>query len=274
MHDCFYVHLQRLFEDHEMDKCGAGRGPAVSTASCVSAKTDRSRRHPPEFSIESRPSEGSDQTSSNIHQNPDTLKVLKQEDEQEDVHETRNEANEAALKIALHVLRTMNEEEHAQTLEQSHSGELVVYQRTLKSFLKKKNKYLFQEKIGHNTEHLVLKPGLKRCACELTVNLNTVHKLLEILDGRKVTQGRQTAIPDHLTGLTTGPRSLFLGAWTAILLGECEDPDVPRTSDPEYKEFVNNLKTDAKKMFNYTVEDTLPTLWSTLIKCNQTEVGT
>ncbi|GLD74362.1 protein NLRC3-like isoform X2 [Lates japonicus] len=123
-----------------MDKCGAGRGPAVSTASCVSAKTDRSRRHPPEFSIESRPSEGSDQTSSNIHQNPDTLKVLKQEDEQEDVHETRNEANEAALKIALHVLRTMNEEEHAQTLEQSHSGELVVYQRTLKSFLKKKNK--------------------------------------------------------------------------------------------------------------------------------------
>ncbi|GLD74364.1 atrial natriuretic peptide receptor 1-like isoform X1, partial [Lates japonicus] len=27
--------------------------------------------------------------------------------------------------------------------------------------------------------------------------------------------------------------------------------------NPEYKEFVNNLKTDAKKMFNYTVEDTL-----------------
>lgn len=37
----------------------------------------------------------------------------------EDVHKTRNEANEAALKIALYVLRTMNEEERARTLEQS-----------------------------------------------------------------------------------------------------------------------------------------------------------
>ncbi|CAK6983099.1 atrial natriuretic peptide receptor 1-like, partial [Scomber scombrus] len=27
--------------------------------------------------------------------------------------------------------------------------------------------------------------------------------------------------------------------------------------NPEYKEFVGNLKTDARKMFNYTIEDSL-----------------
>ncbi|GLD70664.1 uncharacterized protein AKAME5_002198200, partial [Lates japonicus] len=141
----------RLTEDVEIGKRGAERGTALSTASVGSAKTDRSREYPPDLKTESRPSEGSDQTSSNFQQDSATLKLfeskvtdlvkqalmvhekvlptpqqgLSDEDEQENVHKTRNEANEAALKIAVYVLRTMNEKERAHTLEQSHYGELV-----------------------------------------------------------------------------------------------------------------------------------------------------
>lgn len=51
-------------------------------------------------------------------------KGLFEEDEQEDTPDDQpvdfdDETNEAALKIALHILRTMNEDEHAHTLEQS-----------------------------------------------------------------------------------------------------------------------------------------------------------
>ena len=49
---------------------------------------------------------------------------LFEEDNQEDTLDDQpvqfdEETNEAALKIALHILRTMNEDEHARTLEQS-----------------------------------------------------------------------------------------------------------------------------------------------------------
>ncbi|KAM7382848.1 hypothetical protein PAMP_002548 [Pampus punctatissimus] len=62
-----------------------------------------------------------------------------EEDEQEDELpdlpvEYEDEASEAALKIALHVLRNMKEEEHAQTLEQSHYGKFRMYQRKQKKF--------------------------------------------------------------------------------------------------------------------------------------------
>uniref|UniRef100_A0A4W6BSE2 B30.2/SPRY domain-containing protein n=1 Tax=Lates calcarifer TaxID=8187 RepID=A0A4W6BSE2_LATCA len=157
----------RLIKDVEIGKRGPEGGIAFSTASVGSAKTDRSREYPPDLKTETRPSEGSDQTSSNFQQDSATQKLFEskvtdlvkqalmvhekvlstpqQGLSDEDVHKTRNEANEAALKIALYVLRTMNEEERARTLEQSHYGELVVHQRKQKSFLKKKNEYLLQE---------------------------------------------------------------------------------------------------------------------------------
>ncbi|AWP15850.1 PRY domain containing protein [Scophthalmus maximus] len=53
-------------------------------------------------------------------------------------------------------------------------------------------------RVDHN-EECWLKPGLSKYACELTVDLNTAHKLLIISDGnRRVTQGREEQpYPDH-----------------------------------------------------------------------------
>ncbi|XP_067456456.1 NLR family CARD domain-containing protein 3-like isoform X7 [Thunnus thynnus] len=163
---------QRATEAKKMRKSESGS--ASSTISFMSAKSDSSREYPPDFSTEPRAS-GTSQTASSFQQNPDTLKVfeskamafLKQavkahkkvlstkheglfeEDEQEEelpdpLVESDDETNEAALKIALHVLRKMNEEEHAHTLEQSHYGELGMYQRKLKSSVKKKNENLLE----------------------------------------------------------------------------------------------------------------------------------
>ncbi|XP_070768781.1 NACHT, LRR and PYD domains-containing protein 3-like [Enoplosus armatus] len=147
-------------------------GSASSAASSTSAKTDRSREYPPNFSGEPRPSQTSGQTTSSIRQNQGPLEVfeskvmafvkqalrthkkvlgLSEEDEHEDVIngqpvEFDDEADEAVLKIALHILRTMNKDEHADTLEQSHYGKPVMYQKKLKSFLKRKNENLFEER--------------------------------------------------------------------------------------------------------------------------------
>ncbi|XP_044214907.1 NACHT, LRR and PYD domains-containing protein 3-like [Thunnus albacares] len=151
------------------------KSSSSSTISSMSAKTDRSKEYPPDLSTEPRASGTSSQTASSFQQNPDTLKVFEtkavaivkqavkqhkkvlstkheglfEEDEQVDElpdspFEFDDETSEAALKIALRVLRKMNEEEHAHTLEQSHYGELGVYQRKLKSSLKTKNENLLE----------------------------------------------------------------------------------------------------------------------------------
>ncbi|XP_044062900.1 NACHT, LRR and PYD domains-containing protein 3-like isoform X2 [Siniperca chuatsi] len=151
-------------------------GSASSRVSFTSAKSNRSREYPPAFSFGPKPSQTSDETTSSIQQNQDTLMVFEskamafvkqalrthqkvlsakhkglfEEDEQEDVIDGQpvefdDETSEAALKIALHILRTMNEDEHAHILEQSHYGELVMYQKKLKSSMKRKNKNLFEE---------------------------------------------------------------------------------------------------------------------------------
>ncbi|XP_067456452.1 NLR family CARD domain-containing protein 3-like isoform X5 [Thunnus thynnus] len=164
---------QRATEAKKMRKSESGS--ASSTISFMSAKSDSSREYPPDFSTEPRASGTSSPTASSFQQNPDTLKVFEskavaivkravkqhkkilstkheglfEEDEQEDEPpdspvEFDDETREAALKIALHVLRKMNEDEHAHTLEQSHYGELGMYQRKLKSSLKTKNENLLE----------------------------------------------------------------------------------------------------------------------------------
>ncbi|XP_044214905.1 NACHT, LRR and PYD domains-containing protein 3-like isoform X2 [Thunnus albacares] len=164
---------QRATEAREMG-ISWSKSSSSSTISSMSAKTDRSREYPPDLSTEPRAS-GTSQTASSIRQNPDTLKVFEskavaivkqavkqhkkvlstkheglfEEDEQVDElpdspFEFDDETSEAALKIALRVLRKMNEEEHAHTLEQSHYGELRMYQRKLKSSLKTKNENLLE----------------------------------------------------------------------------------------------------------------------------------
>ncbi|XP_030604795.1 NACHT, LRR and PYD domains-containing protein 3-like isoform X2 [Archocentrus centrarchus] len=69
-------------------------------------------------------------------------KGLFEEDKQEDVVDgalkSDDETNEAALKIALHILRTMNQDEDANTLEQNHYGSLAIFQRKQRSSMKKK----------------------------------------------------------------------------------------------------------------------------------------
>ncbi|XP_071764239.2 NLR family CARD domain-containing protein 3-like [Centroberyx gerrardi] len=91
------------------------------------------------------------------------------------------EANEGALKIALHVLRTMNEDGLAYVLQQSHYGELTTYQRTLRSSLKKRCECLPEgtEKQGNTTP-------LKKIYTELHViegdsgEINNEHEVREI----------------------------------------------------------------------------------------------
>ncbi|TMS01294.1 NLR family CARD domain-containing protein 3 [Larimichthys crocea] len=145
---------------------------ACSTVSSMSAKSDRSKERPPVFGTEPRTSQTSDQTTSSIQQNPTTLKVFESKmmdlvkkslkshkkvlstkqkgwfEEDEPVDSPvgfDDETNEAALKVALHVLRTMNEDEYADALQQSHYGEITLYQKKLKSSLKRKNKYILGE---------------------------------------------------------------------------------------------------------------------------------
>ncbi|XP_034534434.1 NACHT, LRR and PYD domains-containing protein 3-like [Notolabrus celidotus] len=126
---------------------------------------DSSKDYPPAFSKEPGPSRKSDQTTSSILQNPDMLKVLEikamgylrqalkatnkvlsendalMEEEQED---DDDDAKEGALKIALHILRTMNREEQALRLEQSHYGVTAMYQKSLKSSLRTQSEYLLE----------------------------------------------------------------------------------------------------------------------------------
>ncbi|XP_044214902.1 NLR family CARD domain-containing protein 3-like isoform X2 [Thunnus albacares] len=149
-------------------------GSASSVVSILSMKSDNSRGFPLNFSNEPGPPE-TNQTTSSTQQNQDTLtgfeseamaclkqalrahksvlsakhKGLSEEDKQEDEHpdppvEVDDDTSEAALKIALHVLRKMNKDEHAHALEQSHYGELGMYQQKLKSSLKTKNENLLE----------------------------------------------------------------------------------------------------------------------------------
>ncbi|XP_051261352.1 NACHT, LRR and PYD domains-containing protein 3 isoform X2 [Dicentrarchus labrax] len=146
--------------------------PASSAASWVSVRSDHSREYPPDLGTESRHSQTGGTTTSRNHQNQDTLKgfeskavaflrkalrtdkkVLSGKQKgllQEDVLdgqlvESDNETNEAALKFALHILRTMNEDEQAHSLEQSHYGELTMYRKKLRTFLKRKNEFIMDE---------------------------------------------------------------------------------------------------------------------------------
>ncbi|KAM3615040.1 uncharacterized protein V6R79_022592 [Siganus canaliculatus] len=140
-----------------------------------SVKSDRSKEESPIFSVEPRSAQTDGQTLQSPQQNRDTLKEFEsktitfvkqivraqrkvlsgahedlfEEEEQDDAtddpqSEVHNETREAALKIAIHVLRTMNEDGHARTLEQSHYGKLALYQKKVKSDLKMKNQCLLE----------------------------------------------------------------------------------------------------------------------------------
>ncbi|XP_053183444.1 NACHT, LRR and PYD domains-containing protein 3-like [Scomber japonicus] len=76
---------------------------------------------------------------------PTKYHKLLDEDEQEDDLPLDDETREAALKIVLYILRDMKKDEHAQTLERSHYGELRLYQQKLKSTIKRKNENLSDE---------------------------------------------------------------------------------------------------------------------------------
>ncbi|XP_030249302.1 NLR family CARD domain-containing protein 3-like isoform X1 [Sparus aurata] len=168
-------------EDLKMSEGGSERDSSSSTISIKSAKSDRSKGNVPVFSSEPKHSQTSDQNTSSMQQNQDTLKVpdlrqtfeskaialvknalrshtkvlsakhkeMFEEDKQEDVlddqpMEIDEETNEAALKFALHILRSMNEDEHAHTLERSHYGEIFMYQKKLRSLLKSKNEFILE----------------------------------------------------------------------------------------------------------------------------------
>ncbi|XP_060905473.1 NACHT, LRR and PYD domains-containing protein 3-like [Labrus mixtus] len=128
--------------------------PTSSTASFVSEKSHHSKDYPPEFSDEPFIKKKcvlkqvfESQTMDFLKQALRTHEELfkeKQEDEYDQQHEIDDETKEAAMKIALHVLRTMKQDEYAHTLEQSHYGVTAMYQKILKPDLKKKNECLLE----------------------------------------------------------------------------------------------------------------------------------
>ncbi|KAI3361168.1 hypothetical protein L3Q82_012912 [Scortum barcoo] len=160
----------------EPDKPKQKQESASSAVGFMSAESDNSKEYPPLFSSEPKASQTSGQYTSGIQQNQDTLRVFESkamafvkkalkthqkvlsakhqglfvEDEQDVAHddeqvESDDETKEAALKIALHILRTMNEDEHVRTLQQSHYGAVAMYQKKLRSSLKKKNQYILED---------------------------------------------------------------------------------------------------------------------------------
>ncbi|XP_078143527.1 NACHT, LRR and PYD domains-containing protein 3-like isoform X1 [Centroberyx gerrardi] len=186
------------------------KGTASPSPSCLSLKSSKSMEYTPNFREEDL-SDFSDWTTPCGEQDQDTLKVfetkamafLKQalrghkkvltekhkelsEEEQEEVDddepvESDAETNEAALKIALHILKTMNKNELADTLEQNHYGELIMYQRKLKASLKRK----YESLLGEITKQRHALP-LKKIYTELHViegdsgEINNEHEVREI----------------------------------------------------------------------------------------------
>ncbi|XP_061574099.1 protein NLRC3-like [Cololabis saira] len=142
--------------------------PGRSTISEESAESDRSKDYPPLFSTEPKPPERRRRRSSEkqemlkafeskamtfmnqaLRKHTKVLSAKHKElfdgDEgEEELQDCDDETSEAALKIALHVLRTMNEGEHVRTLEQRHYGELRLYQQELKSFWRTKHSCLLE----------------------------------------------------------------------------------------------------------------------------------
>ncbi|XP_074539889.1 NLR family CARD domain-containing protein 3-like [Halichoeres trimaculatus] len=155
---------KRLHEDSKMAEPRGG--PTPSTASCISEQSRRSKDYPPAFSMET--SGKRDQLTSSVGQNPEMLKVFEMkamdyvkqaldehkkilsetqgllQEDKEDAQTNDDEAKEAALKIALHILRNMEKDEQAHLLEQKHYGVTKLYQKKLKSFLKSKTEFLFE----------------------------------------------------------------------------------------------------------------------------------
>ncbi|XP_018529559.1 NACHT, LRR and PYD domains-containing protein 3 isoform X3 [Lates calcarifer] len=78
-------------------------------------------------------------------------------------------------------------------------------------------------RVDHNAE-CWLKPGLTKYACELTLDLNTAHKLLVLSDGnRKVTQGREEQpYPDHPDRFDHWSQVLFQQGLTSRCYWEVE----------------------------------------------------
>ncbi|KAK6326828.1 hypothetical protein J4Q44_G00024730 [Coregonus suidteri] len=101
------------------------------------------------------------------------------------------------LKIRIHVLKSMNQKELADTLEKSHYGELALCQHNLKSHLKMRSEYLF-EALSSNPSHLrelnldyshvgdsgvkILSAALEHpdCNVKLSVNNHAEHWYLQV----------------------------------------------------------------------------------------------
>uniref|UniRef100_A0A3Q1FJM3 NACHT, LRR and PYD domains-containing protein 3-like n=2 Tax=Acanthochromis polyacanthus TaxID=80966 RepID=A0A3Q1FJM3_9TELE len=80
---------------------------------------------------------------------PAKYKGLFEKDEQEDeagekLLECDSETSEAALRVILHILETMNHDEHPRILQQSHYETVEKYQRKLRSALKRKHGCLLE----------------------------------------------------------------------------------------------------------------------------------
>ncbi|XP_030013664.1 NLR family CARD domain-containing protein 3-like isoform X3 [Sphaeramia orbicularis] len=173
-------------------------GSTVSTMSSVSLKSDRSRLRPPVFSAEHRHSGANIETTLNNQQNLDmtefekaSLALLKQalkaphqvlsasaEDDQ--LVNAEAEIKEAVVKTALHVLRTMKKDEHADTLEKSHYGELVPYQRKQKLYLKTKNEHFLEDMVTHEWPVPLKKIYTTIYLTQGTSEVNQEHEIRQI----------------------------------------------------------------------------------------------
>ncbi|KAM6945654.1 protein NLRC3-like [Aplochiton taeniatus] len=126
--------------------------PNSPVPSCVSMKSDRSMKHPTNFR---KRHQSTDQSPSKLKR---FQKILSSdsdcfESQREEEEEQRRSAREGALKITLHLLRNMKQQELADTLENILNTPAVVCQRRLQTNLKKKFECVFEgiAKEGNST---------------------------------------------------------------------------------------------------------------------------
>ncbi|XP_023126277.1 NACHT, LRR and PYD domains-containing protein 3-like [Amphiprion ocellaris] len=188
------------------------------------ARSDQSKEYPPELSAAGR----SDQTTSNRLQMQGTLNVFESEalaflnkalkthqkvlsgkhkrlfekDEQEDeagekLLECDSETSEAALRVILYILETINHDEHPRILQRSHSFYETVgeYQHKLKSSLKRKHGWLL-EVINAEQQPVPLKKiYAKLCLIEGdSGEVNNEHEVRQIEDSFNKQRSSETLI--------------------------------------------------------------------------------
>uniref|UniRef100_A0A673XYS5 B30.2/SPRY domain-containing protein n=1 Tax=Salmo trutta TaxID=8032 RepID=A0A673XYS5_SALTR len=128
---------------------------------------------------------------------PEGFESQKQDKEVVDAEDEKQEssAREGALKITLHILRKMNQKELADTLENYSDDPAVIFQRELKSNLKKKFQCVFEGIAKQGNPTLLNKIYIELYITECgTGEVNNEHELRQIETTTRKQARSETAI--------------------------------------------------------------------------------